>query len=234
LRATTREPTLLGGAAAPPLRHRIVDDIAHVAPHRIVDDIAHAVTHRIVDDIAHAVTHRIVDDIAHAVTHRTMDDIAHATPHHIVDCDPHATPHHIVDCDPHAIPHHIVDGDPHAVTHRIVDGDPHAVPHRGDILWDTVAAIVPDREDEVYDLTVDGLHNFVANDITVHNSIEQDADIVMFIYREELYDPNTEKKGIAEIHIAKHRNGPVGVVPMRFDPGTTRFHDLTYRTPDGY
>jgi replicative DNA helicase len=197
-RATILIMTIPVCANASPLRHRIVDDIAHVAPHRIVDDIAHVAPHRIVDDIAHVAPHRTTDG------------------------------------DPHATPHRTVKGIAHAVTHRIVDGDPHAVPHRGDILWDTVAAIVPDREDEVYDLTVDGLHNFVANDITVHNSIEQDADIVMFIYREELYDPNTEKKGIAEIHIAKHRNGPVGVVPMRFDPGTTRFHDLTYRSPEGY
>lgn len=103
-----------------------------------------------------------------------------------------------------------------------------------DIYWDEIAAIEPDGEAEVYDLTVEGLHNFVADNIVVHNSIEQDADIVMFIYREELYDPNTDKKGIAELHIAKHRNGPIGVVPMRFDPGTTRFDDLTYRTPEGY
>jgi replicative DNA helicase len=72
------------------------------------------------------------------------------------------------------------------------------------------------------------------SDLRESGSIEQDADIVMFIYREELYDPNTDKKGIAELHIAKHRNGPIGVVPMRFDPGTTRFDDLTYRTPEGY
>ncbi|HWQ12874.1 MAG TPA: replicative DNA helicase [Roseiflexaceae bacterium] len=104
----------------------------------------------------------------------------------------------------------------------------------GDVLWDDIVAIAPDGVAHVYDLTVEGLHNFISNDTFCHNSIEQDADIVMFIYREELYDPNTEKKGIAEIHIAKHRNGPVGVVPMRFDPATTRFYDLTYRTPDGY
>jgi replicative DNA helicase len=103
-----------------------------------------------------------------------------------------------------------------------------------DIYWDDISSVNPDDEEDVYDLTVEGLHNFTANDTICHNSIEQDADIVMFIYREELYDPNTEKKGIAEIHIAKHRNGPVGVVPMRFDPATTRFYDLTYRTPDGY
>jgi replicative DNA helicase len=118
------------------------------------------------------------------------------------------------------------------VWHRGADAG--GVDDGADIVWDEIVAIVPDGEEEVYDLTVEGLHNFVANDITVHNSIEQDADIVMFIYREELYDQETEKKGIAEIHIAKHRNGPVGVVPMRFDPGTTRFYDLTYRSPEGY
>jgi replicative DNA helicase len=105
---------------------------------------------------------------------------------------------------------------------------------QSDIYWDEIVSIELDGEDAVYDLTVEGLHNFVVNDIIAHNSIEQDADIVMFIYREELYDQNTEKKGIAEIHIAKHRNGPVGVVPMRFEPGTTRFYDLTYRSAEGY
>ena len=72
------------------------------------------------------------------------------------------------------------------------------------------------------------------SDLRESGSIEQDADIVLFIYREELYEPETDKKGIAEIHLAKHRNGPVGVVPMRFDASTTRFSDLTYRTPEGY
>jgi replicative DNA helicase len=103
-----------------------------------------------------------------------------------------------------------------------------------DVYWDEIISIEPDGEAEVYDLTVEGLHNFVAADIIAHNSIEQDADIVMFIYREELYDANTDKKGIAELHIAKHRNGPIGVVPMRFDAATTRFDDLTYRAPEGY
>ncbi len=77
-------------------------------------------------------------------------------------------------------------------------------------------------------------HVPMLSDLRESGSIEQDADIVMFIYREELYDPNTDKKGIAEVHIAKHRNGPVGMVPMRFEAATTRFTDLTYRTPEGY
>ena len=77
-------------------------------------------------------------------------------------------------------------------------------------------------------------HIPMLSDLRESGCIEQDADIVMFIYREELYDKETDKKGIAELHIAKHRNGPIGVVPMRFDAATTRFDDLTYRTPEGY
>ena len=77
-------------------------------------------------------------------------------------------------------------------------------------------------------------HIPMLSDLRESGSIEQDADIVMFIYRDELYNKDSDKKGIAEIHIAKHRNGPVGVVNMRFDPATTRFADLTYRAPEGY
>ena len=70
------------------------------------------------------------------------------------------------------------------------------------------------------------------SDLRELGAIEQDADIVMFIYREELYNPETEKKNIAEIHVAKHRNGPVGMIPLFFHHKTTRFADCeTYRTP---
>ncbi|GAB4443932.1 MAG: hypothetical protein OHK0015_44710 [Chloroflexi bacterium OHK40] len=104
-----------------------------------------------------------------------------------------------------------------------------------DVYWDEIVRIEPDGAEEVYDLTVDEHHNFIASDIVVKNSIEQDADIVMFIYREELYDKETDKKGIAEIHIAKHRNGPIGVIPLRFEARTTRFQNLErYRAPEGY
>jgi replicative DNA helicase len=57
----------------------------------------------------------------------------------------------------------------------------------------------------------------------------------MFIYREELYDKETDKKGIAEIHLAKHRNGPLGVVPLRFENNTTSFQNLArYSVPEGF
>ena len=71
------------------------------------------------------------------------------------------------------------------------------------------------------------------SDLRESGAIEQDADIVLFIYREELYQPDTDKKGIAEIHVAKHRNGPVGIVPLRFFTNTARFADLEiYRQPE--
>ncbi|MGH2496730.1 MAG: replicative DNA helicase [Ktedonobacteraceae bacterium] len=95
-----------------------------------------------------------------------------------------------------------------------------------DIYWDELISIEPDGEAEVYDLTVDGLHNFVAGDIVVHNSIEQDADIVMFIYRDDVYNQDTEKKNIADIIVAKHRNGPLDEVSLYFQASQTRFRDL--------
>jgi replicative DNA helicase len=75
-------------------------------------------------------------------------------------------------------------------------------------------------------------HRPMLSDLRESGSIEQDADIVMFIYRDEVYDPNTEKKGIAELIVAKHRNGPVGTVNLRFFDKTARFADLElYREP---
>jgi replicative DNA helicase len=75
-------------------------------------------------------------------------------------------------------------------------------------------------------------HVPMLSDLRESGSIEQDADIVMFIYREEIYDPDTERRGIADIIVAKHRNGPVGTVHLRFFDKTARFADLElYREP---
>ena len=76
-------------------------------------------------------------------------------------------------------------------------------------------------------------HRPMLSDLRESGSIEQDADIVMFIYRDDKYDENSEKKGIAEIILAKHRNGPVGSVNLRFFERNARFADLElYREPD--
>ena len=97
---------------------------------------------------------------------------------------------------------------------------------RANIFWDEIVSIKPLGVQKVYDATVPGLHNFVANGIIVENSIEQDSDVVLFIYREDKYKPNTERKNIADIIIAKHRNGPVGKVELYFDEPRVSFRDL--------
>ena len=60
--------------------------------------------------------------------------------------------------------------------------------------------------------------------------IEQDPDIVMFIYRDDLYNQESERKNIADIIIAKHRNGPVGEISLYFQASQTRFRDLELNT----
>jgi replicative DNA helicase len=95
-----------------------------------------------------------------------------------------------------------------------------------DVHWDEVASIEPDGDDEVYDLTVPELHSFIANDIVAHNSIEQDSDIVVFVYRDDYYDEQSEQQGIAELIVAKHRNGPTDSVKLSFLKRYAKFADL--------
>ena len=64
------------------------------------------------------------------------------------------------------------------------------------------------------------------SDLRESGSIEQDADIVMFLYRDEYYDPDSDRKGITEVLIKKHRNGPIGNVELYFHPEQMRFRDL--------
>ena len=69
------------------------------------------------------------------------------------------------------------------------------------------------------------------SDLRESGSIEQDADVVMFIYREEMYDENTFKPNIADIIVAKHRNGPTGQVSLRFMKELATFANLE-RVPE--
>jgi replicative DNA helicase len=100
-----------------------------------------------------------------------------------------------------------------------------------DIYWDEVMAIQADGETEVYDLTVDKFHNFIANNIIVHNSIEQDADLIMMLYRDEYYNPDSPDRGVAEVIITKHRNGPTGIIKLLFQPEFTKFLNLKQSRP---
>jgi len=103
---------------------------------------------------------------------------------------------------------------------------------QSDVYWDEVVSIEPDGVEAVFDLTVPGPHNFVADDVVVHNSIEQDADVVGFIYRAERYGITVDEngnstEGLAEVIIGKQRNGPIGSVKLAFVNQYARFENLT-------
>ncbi len=69
------------------------------------------------------------------------------------------------------------------------------------------------------------------SDLRESGAIEQDADLVMFIYRDEYYDPHSEKHGIAEVIIGKQRNGPTGQLELQFHNAHVRFNDLARSAP---
>ena len=92
------------------------------------------------------------------------------------------------------------------------------------IYWDRIINIEEGSEEEVWDLTIEGNSNFIANGIIPHNSLEQDADVILFIYRDEVYRSNdSSNAGIAEILISKHRNGPTGIIKLAFQKEFVRF-----------
>ena len=97
-----------------------------------------------------------------------------------------------------------------------------------DLYWDRIVAIEPAGREDVYDLTVPGPASWLADGVVMHNSgaIEQDADLVAFIYRDEYYDEHSEKHGIAEVIIGKQRNGPTGSLEVQFHNSHVRFNDL--------
>ncbi len=95
-----------------------------------------------------------------------------------------------------------------------------------DVVWDRVVSIVSTGEQEVFDATVLGSHNFVADGIAVHNSIEQDADMVVLLHREELYERESPRTGEADFIVAKHRNGPTATITVAFQGHYSRFVDM--------
>ena len=79
---------------------------------------------------------------------------------------------------------------------------------------------------KVYDKTIPGFHNYLAKNIILHNSIEQDADIVIMLYREEYYTDNVSEEQITEVIVAKHRNGPTGTAKLLFKSSIASFINL--------
>ncbi len=101
------------------------------------------------------------------------------------------------------------------------------------LFWDRVVAVTPAGEEDVFDLTVPGPACWLADGIVTHNSgaIEQDADMILFIYREEYYDKNSPRKGEADVELAKHRNGETGHFVLTFQGKYTRFSNFM---PEAY
>lgn len=95
-----------------------------------------------------------------------------------------------------------------------------------DVFWDQVRLVELVGVEDVYDATVLGGHNFVANGIAVHNSIEQDADVVILLHRESLYERESPREGEADVIVAKHRNGPTDTVVVAFQGHYSRFTNM--------
>ena len=92
-----------------------------------------------------------------------------------------------------------------------------------DVFWDQVVSVEAEGIEEVYDATVLDCHNFVAEGIAVHNSIEQDADVVILLHRDRS-DP--ERDGEADVIVAKHRNGPTKDIVLAFQGHYSRFNNM--------
>jgi replicative DNA helicase len=95
-----------------------------------------------------------------------------------------------------------------------------------DVCWDEIVEIEPLGERDVYDATVMGNHNFVANGIALHNSLEQDADMVILLHREDAYEKESTRPGEGDLIVAKHRAGPTDTIVVAFQGHYSRFVDM--------
>jgi replicative DNA helicase len=95
-----------------------------------------------------------------------------------------------------------------------------------DIYWDRIVGIEPLGPQLVYDATVKGTHNFIADGVIAHNSIEQDSDVVILLHREDQYEKESPRAGEADLIVAKHRNGPTATVTVAFQGHYSRFVDM--------
>ena len=95
-----------------------------------------------------------------------------------------------------------------------------------DVYWDEIISIESVGLEDVYDATVLGRHNFIADGVVVHNSLEQDADMVVLLHREDFYERESPRAGEADFIVAKHRNGPTATITVAFQGHYSRFVDM--------
>ncbi len=113
----------------------------------------------------------------------------------------------------------------HRAAALLEDHEIHALA-TSDVYWDTIAEIISIGEHDVYDGTVNGTHNFVANGINLHNSLEQDADMVILLNRPDAFERDDPRGGEADFILAKHRNGPTKTVTVAHQLHLSRFANM--------
>ncbi|WP_431953906.1 replicative DNA helicase [Nocardia lijiangensis] len=95
-----------------------------------------------------------------------------------------------------------------------------------DVFWDKIVEITSLGEQDVYDGTVPGTHNFVAQGISAHNSLEQDADMVILLHRPDAFERDDPRGGEADLILGKHRNGPTATITVAHQLHLSRFVDM--------
>lgn len=115
----------------------------------------------------------------------------------------------------------------HCAAVLLEDQDIHALA-TSDVFWDTVVGITSIGERDVYDGTVPGTNNFVAQGISVHNSLEQDSDMVILLHRPDAFERDDPRGGEADLILAKHRNGPTKTVTVAHQLHLSRFTNMAH------
>lgn len=102
-----------------------------------------------------------------------------------------------------------------------------------DLNYDEIKSIEYVGEQDTYDFVIPKTHNYFANNIMVHNcgSIEQDADIITFVYRPAYYSKNPLEVNLAELIIEKNRNGARGTIELECDLATFTFSEKRFIPP---
>jgi replicative DNA helicase len=95
-----------------------------------------------------------------------------------------------------------------------------------DVYWDQIVEITSIGEHDVYDGTVSGTHNFVANLVNLHNSLEQDADMVILLHRPDAFERDDPRGGEADLILGKHRNGPTKTITVAHQLHLSRFTNM--------
>jgi replicative DNA helicase len=113
----------------------------------------------------------------------------------------------------------------HRAAALLEDREVHALA-TSDVFWDQIVEITSLGEMDVYDGTVDATHNFVANGISVHNSLEQDSDVVILLHRPDAFERDDPRGGEADLILAKHRNGPTKTVTVAHQLHLSRFANM--------